>query len=271
MRQNDEICLFIHSSFLNFPSYEKVKRRRIAFSEGRYISSVYYLLVISSGKSPLAGNSMKRNSKEWKEKRAEFLKGKTCAWCGSSDSLCIHTPLAFSPAKVSSEIYSASYARFREIYRQKYQKFECMLTGKHRHKSHPAWHKVSTVHKIYPDDTDLEDQYIEVLVEDLGEGNFKELYHEWLEETGIKELIEDEIKKAEDDCEALANAVALCKRCHFASLRGMELCPVCMIKYKSLRYETCFNCLPEVKRAEFLAKQENKNDFSGNTEQTQEK
>jgi len=214
---------------------------------------------------------MKRNSKEWKEKRAEFLKGKTCAWCGSSDSLCIHTPRAFSPAQVRSEIYSASYARFREVYRQKYQKFECIPTGKHRHKSHLSWHKASTVHKIDPDHTDLEEQYIEVLVEDLGEGSFKKFYHEWLEETGIKELIEEEIKKAEEEYESLKNAIALCKSCHFASLRGMDLCPVCRNKYKSLSYETCFGCLPEEKRAEFLARQKEKEDFSENPGQTYEK
>jgi hypothetical protein len=200
---------------------------------------------------------MKRNSREWKEKRAEFLKGKTCSWCGSSDSLCIHIPSSFSPAQVNSEIYGAAYARFKEIYRQEYQKFECVSTGKHRHKSHPSWHKASTLHKTGPDDTDLEEQYIEVLVEDSGEGNFKKLYHEWLESAGIKALIEEEIKKAEEECESLTNAIPLCKRCHFARLRGMELCPVCRRKYKSPRFETCFDCLPERKKAEVLSKQKN--------------
>lgn len=198
---------------------------------------------------------MKRNTKEWKEKRAEFLKGKTCAWCGSSDSLCIHIPRAFSPAQVSSEIYSAAYARFREVYRQKYQKFDHIPTGKHRHKSHPNWHKASTVHKTEPDHTDLEEQFTEVLLEDSGEGNFKKFYHEWLEETGIKELIEEEVKKAEEECESLANAVVLCKRCHFAGLKGMNLCPACRKKYKSVNYETCFDCLPDEKKAGFGERQ----------------
>ncbi len=204
---------------------------------------------------------MKRNTKEWKEKRTEFLNGKTCAWCGSSDSLCIHTLGAFSPAQVSSEIYSAAYARFRDVYREKYQKFDFIPTGKHRHKSHPSWHKASTVHKTGPDHTDLEEQFIEVLIEDSGEGNFKKLYHEWLEETGITELIEEEIKKAGEEYESLANAIALCKRCHFASLKGMNLCPVCRNKYKSLNYETCFDCLPEEKKAEVLAGKKKKENF----------
>lgn len=59
---------------------------------------------------------MKRNTMEWKEKRAKFLKGKTCEWCGSSDSLCVHIPRYFSTSQVSSEIYSAAYTRFREVY-----------------------------------------------------------------------------------------------------------------------------------------------------------
>jgi hypothetical protein len=199
---------------------------------------------------------MKR--KEWKEKRADFLKDKKCKWCGSSDSLCVHTPRAFSPASVRSEFYGAAYIRFREVYRDKYQKFDCIPTGKHRHKSHPVWHKASTVHKIEPDHTDLEEQYIEVLVEDLGEGNFKKLYHEWLDETGVKELIEEEVKKAEGEYESLKNAIALCKRCHFASLRNMNLCHVCKNKYKSSNFETCFYCLPDEKKEEILEKQKKK-------------
>ena len=161
---------------------------------------------------------MKRNSKEWKEKRAEFLKGKTCSWCGSSDSLCIHIPRALSPAQIVLRFTVLPMPASKRSTGREYQKFDCVPTGKHRHKSHPAWHKASTVHKTEPDQTDLEEQYIEVLVEDSGEGNFKKLYHEWLEEAGIKDLIEEEIKKAEEECESLTNAIVLCKRCHFASL-----------------------------------------------------
>lgn len=161
---------------------------------------------------------MKRNLKEWNEKRAEFLKGKTRSWCSSSDSLCVNTPRAFSPAHINSEIYIAAYARFKEVYRQKYHKFDCIPTGKHRHKSHPPWHKASSVHKNEPDHTDLEEQYIEVLVDievlvEYFEGNnFKKRYHEWLEEAMIKYLIEEEIKNAEKECESLTNTIALCKR-----------------------------------------------------------
>lgn len=180
--------------------------------------------------------------------------------------MCVHTPGAFSPAEVRSGIYSLAYVRFREVYRQKYQKFEQVLTGKHRHKSHPAWHKATTVHKAEPDHTDLEDQYIEVLVEDKEEGNFKKLYHEWLEENGIEELIEEETRKAEEEYSSFEHAIVLCNRCHFASLKGMELCPVCKKKYKPSRYGTCFDCLPDEKKNEVMAKQKEKEDFPENSE-----
>jgi hypothetical protein len=214
---------------------------------------------------------MKRNSKEWKEKRAEFIKGKSCAWCGSSDLLCVHTPGAFSPAEIRSGIYSLAYARFREVYRQKYQKFEYILTGKHRHKSHPAWHKASAVHKAGPDHTDLEEQRIEELVEDKGEGNFKKLYHEWLEENGIEELIQEEIIKAEEEYASLEHAIVLCKRCHFASIKGMEICPLCKNKYKPSRYESCFDCLPEEKKQDILARQKEKKSCLENSGQSFDK
>lgn len=210
---------------------------------------------------------MKRTSKEWKEKRAEFVKGKACAWCGSSDCLCVHTPGAFSPAEIRSGIYSLAYSRFREVYRQKYQKFEYILTGKHRHKSHPVWHKASTIHKTEPDYTNLEEQCIEKLIKDRGEGNFKKLYHEWLKENKIEELIEEEIKKAEEEYASLEHAIVLCKRCHFASLRGMELCPICRKKYKPTRYETCFNCLPEERIRDILAVQKEKTSCQENSRQ----
>lgn len=207
------------------------------------------------------GIIMKRTSREWKQKRAEFIEGKACAWCGSSDLLCIHTPGALSPAEIRSGIYNLAYARFKDVYRQKYQKFEYILTGKHRHKSHPMWHKASTIHKTEPDYTDLEEQGIEKLVEDRGEGNFKQLYHEWLEENGIEELIEEEIKKAEEEYTSLEHAVVLCKRCHFANMRCMEICPVCRKKYKASRYETCFDCLPEEKKKDILERQKEKKSY----------
>lgn len=204
---------------------------------------------------------MKRTSREWKQKRTEFIKDKVCAWCGSSDHLCVHTPGVLSPAEIRTGVYNLAYARFKEVYREKYQKFEYILTGKHRHKSHPVWHKSSTLHKAEPEHNNLEEQHIEKLIEDKGEGKFKQLYHEWLEENEIEELIEEEINKAEEESASLEHAIVLCKRCHFASFRGMEICPVCRKKYKAPRYETCFDCLPDEKKKDILAKQKEKKEL----------
>jgi hypothetical protein len=34
----------------------------------------------------------------------------------------------------------------------------------------------------------------------------------------------------------------ICRRCHFAVRKGMNICPVCKKHYKKKRYKTCFSC-----------------------------
>lgn len=52
--------------------------------------------------------------------------------------------------------------------------------------------------------------------------------------------------------------IIMCKRCHFAHHKRMNLCPKCKSKYKKIRYETCFNCLPEKVKEIISIKKEKK-------------
>lgn len=52
----------------------------------------------------------------------------------------------------------------------------------------------------------------------------------------------------------------MCKRCHFAHHKGMNLCSKCKSKYKKIKYETCFNCLPE-KVKEIISIKNDKNNL----------
>ena len=42
------------------------------------------------------------------------------------------------------------------------------------------------------------------------------------------------------------NTITMCKKCHFAYHKGMDLCPICfengIRSYKRLYQQTCFNC-----------------------------
>jgi len=51
----------------------------------------------------------------------------------------------------------------------------------------------------------------------------------------------------------------------------MQLCPVCRKKYKSSRYETCFDCLPDEKKNDFLESQKEKEEFPNNSERFPDK
>jgi hypothetical protein len=51
----------------------------------------------------------------------------------------------------------------------------------------------------------------------------------------------------------------------------MELCPVCRKKYKSSRYETCFDCLPDRKKNEVLERRKEKEGFPESSEQFSDK
>jgi len=138
---------------------------------------------------------MKRTSREWKQKRAEFIEGKVCAWCGSSDRLCIHTPGVLSPTEIRSGIYNLAYARFKEVYRQKNQKFEDILTGKHRPKSHPIWHKSSTIHKTEPDTLTLKNRELRNLLKIKERGTLNSSIVNGLRKMKLKSLLKRRLKK----------------------------------------------------------------------------
>ena len=70
---------------------------------------------------------------------------------------------------------------------------------------------------------------------------------------GAKEANMNKIKSLTDELTEIENKKytefediqVLCKRCHFAHHKGMDLCPVCKKKYKNKQYKTCYDCIPE--------------------------
>lgn len=96
----------------------------------------------------------------------------------------------------------------------------------------------------------LEEQFIEILLKESEESNFKKLYHEWLEETGSKELIDEKkLKKSRERLRVFDKCDCALQKLPFCKPQGMNLCPKCRSKYKSVNYETCFACLTKEKRS----------------------
>lgn len=83
----------------------------------------------------------------------------------------------------------------------------------------------------------------------------------WLQRERAKNKNCETIKKEafllylNDDIKYLSfeDTITACKRCASSyDLYGMELCPQCKEKYKSIQYPTCIQCLPEEKRKAVL-------------------
>lgn len=77
---------------------------------------------------------------------------------------------------------------------------------------------------------------------------FKLEYRKYLEENGIKAKIKTEIEESTKRYVSLEGTVVICRRCHFAIHKGMDLCQVCKVKYKKKQYETCYNCSSQEKK-----------------------
>jgi len=58
--------------------------------------------------------------------------------------------------------------------------------------------------------------------------------HHW-DETSYNDI--ENYKNIKDE-----NVITLCKRCHFALHKRMDLCPICKKNYKKHFYQTCYQC-----------------------------
>lgn len=62
--------------------------------------------------------------------------------------------------------------------------------------------------------------------------------------------------QTEEDYYAFKDTIILCRRCAFARLKGMHLCPQCKKKYVRSRFNVCFDCLPSERKEGIKARKE---------------
>lgn len=190
-------------------------------------------------------------SKEWKQKRDEIIKDAQCELCGSLTYLCVHHPqhLFETPYRVKQRMYNTFYTQFIELFNKKH-KIEKIKTGRHRHKSHDYWHPAKTKHKTDIDESEIKIQYAKKQITTKEKEQFNKEYHEWRKSINAEEKINKELEKEREKYMSFENVQILCDKCHIAHHNGMNLCPVCKKKYKSMKYKTCWDCIPEERKKE---------------------
>jgi len=195
-------------------------------------------------------------SKEWLQKRDALLKDAKCEYCGSVEKLCVHHSehIFKSPRRVKCQMYSRFFNEFKNLFIIMNTK-KSTKTGNHRHKSHPYWHPINRKHNNEIDESDIEIQYASPNPTPDDKKQFKLEYEKWLKSIDAESLINAEIEKERLSYMSFENVQVLCNKCHIAHHRGKDLCPVCKTKYKTKRYETCWDCIPEERKKEIEAKE----------------
>ncbi|OYT63616.1 hypothetical protein B6V01_002410 [Methanosarcinales archaeon ex4572_44] len=192
------------------------------------------------------------HTKEWKEQRDKIINDcSVCELCGSKENLVIHHPNSKNRETTKKEVWQDFYGWFCDNYSKMYPTKEEIKTHstrrQHKHRSHDYWHDPKVKHKLNTDNSDLSER--NKLSDEFIDYDKKRWQKMW---DKAKQQNKDIIKSAIGEITAIENKKymdfediqILCKRCHWATHNGMDLCPVCKQKYKKKQYKTCFDCLP---------------------------
>jgi hypothetical protein len=162
---------------------------------------------------------------------------------------------------VSWEFYERFYRQFILIYEEKHRSKKEM----HKHKSHPEWHPITRVHKQDVDESNMEiksnEHKLTPKEKAKEKAKFNSEYKEWLKSIDAEGQIKAAIEEEKTKYMSFENVQVICARCHYAGHKGKDLCPVCKKKYKLIKYETCFDCIPEDRKKKIEEKQREEEDF----------
>ncbi len=206
------------------------------------------------------------HTKEWKEKRDKIInEHSACELCGSTEELVIHHPNSMGRETIEHAVWQDFYRWFCDEYLKIYPTEEELKTystgvSQHRHDGVPKWHREIVEHKNDYHNrfaNTIERRY--VMSEEFEEFNSKR-WHKMYDEAkeadkdNIKSLIDELVTIEDKKYMNFEDIQVLCKRCHFAYHKGMDLCPVCKKKYKKKQYKTCYDCLQKVEHECFHCK-----------------
>jgi ribosomal protein L37AE/L43A len=193
-------------------------------------------------------------TKEWKDRRLEFLKGKQCQWCGTVDHLVMHNqnpPPGYSNLlrHASAELLQRKIQEGK-FHTQRLRRLVCPDCGsgslRRRETKKPQY-------KCQGCRSEFEIPKFEE--EDTGRLSREDWEMFWGEFGS--ELRQDALeskKRLEMESGSLENYIVLCSRCHMAARNGLTLCPVCHHGYRRPGREMCWECFKKTERGSEIAK-----------------
>ena len=193
-------------------------------------------------------------SKDWLQRRNAFLNGKSCEWCGSSENLVVApknpTPSYLARLREKTVVFLQSKVDAGEFKTEMIEADFCPNCGSrsmsHRKAKRPSCRCLNCRSEF---DAPI---HRTVSTGRLSREGWDVFWNKYSHE--IKQLVMDERHKADDDYVRLYNCIVLCRRCHFARLRGLVLCPLCKTNYRRPNNETCWECFKKTERGKEVAK-----------------
>jgi len=160
---------------------------------------------------------------EWKRLSKEFLKDKSCVWCGAK----------------AGDTYIDRKGKERRVglspHHVKKHKWGLKLYRQVNNKLFSAYWDVNKENHGYALTLGLYESEIRKQVKFLWSEDNREVITSRFEQTK-KEILADYINFKE------GKIIPFCGRCHFAREKGLIICPVCKKNYVKPRNKTCREC-----------------------------
>lgn len=195
-------------------------------------------------------------TKEWKEKREQFIEGKLCEQCGASEDLVVHHTQSIMPYKqhfiaISNALLSEKIQE-GEYKTELVQIYTCPKCQTHRPSDLKARKVKKPKYRCNNCGHEFEDPVIGF--KETGRLSRNDWDHYLAKyRDKINEIVQAQRDEFHEYYKTFEDCIVLCNRCHLALHKGMKLCPVCKEKYHKTSYAMCWDCFTKTPRGKEAA------------------
>ncbi len=192
---------------------------------------------------------------DWRKKRREFLKDKACEWCGSNENLAIHHIKHFKGLREYKRTVTDFIRSYFANGKNKLEKSRLLnkaskdIKAKYFYACPNCGFSVYMRKTITPkykcskcgSETDSPIKKESSATRYARLKNFRRLFFK-RHRKEIDEMFALRKQQSDRDYRDFKGVEILCKRCHYATERGLVLCEICSQGYHKPNYGKCWNC-----------------------------
>jgi hypothetical protein len=189
-------------------------------------------------------------TKEWREKRKELIKGKSCEWCASAEGLSIHHKRKAISTRAYYRLISGSWLRklIKEgVYKPMKKEVcpQCCYSSIYIRKTMTPKYRCSRCKLTFEKPMKKLTSYVS--------------RRDWLDfkrkySSRINSEVRSKRQKSYEKYMSLKGTMILCKKCHMAAEKGFVLCKSCKRGYHKPRFAMCWNCFKKTEIGQKVAR-----------------